>query len=205
MKNPHRERGWTRRAFLLLGAAGAAAISTAASWHRWRNIGALRHEPGTASKEDPDEHVLQTVTEFTAAIFGVALSDDDRKELRGRFSYAARKDSGWRNEYRWLAAYLDSLADDAESARFVDVPAGQKEQIMRLALAIDESSRAQRLHAFLRADGRKLLRMRRSTFPHLAYVYQNSGVPWRHRGYKSWPGRPGDRLAYTRPVDAPTC
>jgi hypothetical protein len=205
MKIPHRERGWTRRAFLVLGAAGMAAISTAVSWHRWRNIGALRHEPGTASTDDPNEHVLRTVTEFTAAIFGVTLSDDDRKDLGGRFSYAARKDSGWRNEYRWLSAYLDSLAEDAGLTLFVDVPSEQKEQIMRLALAIDESSRAQRFHAFLRADGKKLMRMRKSTFPHLAYVYQHSGVPWRHRGYKSWPGRPGDRLAYTRPVDAPTC
>ncbi len=205
MTTPHRERGWTRRTFLLLGAAGMAAISAAVSWHRWRNIGALRHEPGTVSKEDPDEHVLQTVTEFTGALSGVSLTDDDRKDLHGRFSYAARKDSGWRNEYRWLSAYLDSLAEEAKGTSFVELASEQKEQIMRLALAIGESSRAQRFHAFLRADGRKLLRMRKSTFPHLMYVYQNSGVPWRHRGYKSWPGRPGDRLAYTRPVDPATC
>ena len=70
MKTPHRQHGWTRRAFLLVGAAGLAAISTAVAWRRWRNIGALRHEPGTAKKEDPDDHVLQTITEFTGVLLG---------------------------------------------------------------------------------------------------------------------------------------
>lgn len=205
MKTPHRQHGWTRRAFLLVGAAGLAAISSAVAWRRWRNIGALRHEPGVAVKEDPEEHVLRTVTEFTGALVGVSLSDDDRKDLGSRFSYAARKDNGWRKEYRWLSAYLDTLTDDAEGTQFVDARPEKQEQIMKLALAIGESSRAQRLHAFLRPDGRKLLRMRKSTFPHLMYVYRNSSVPWRHRGYRSWPGRPGDRLAYTRPPDAAAC
>ena len=148
---------------------------------------------------------MQTVIEFTGAIFGVVLNDDDRKELVGRFSFAARRDSGWRAEYRWLTGYLDTLADDAEGTNYVALPPEAKERVMRLALAIGETSRAQRFHAFLRPDGGKLLRMRRSTFPHLRHVYRNSGVPWRHRGYKSWPGRPGDRLAYTRPMEPATC
>jgi hypothetical protein len=205
MKMPPHKRGWTRRRFLVLAATGLAAVSTAAAWKRWRGIGSLRHETGIASKNAPDEHVLKTVMEFTGAIFGVVLSDHDRRDLFDRFSFAARHDSGWRAEYRWLTDYLDTLADDAEGTSYADLPPEAKERIMRNALAIGETSRAQRFHAFLRPGGRKLLRMRRSTFPHLRRVYRNSGVPWRHRGYRSWPGRPGDRLAYTRPVEKATC
>lgn len=41
-------------------------------------------------------------------------------------------------------------------------------------------------------------RMHITTIPHLRRIYLASGVPWRRRGYQSWPGIPGDPRAYTR-------
>ena len=43
-----------------------------------------------------------------------------------------------------------------------------------------------------------LERMRVSTSRHLIRIYRHSGVPWRHRGYATWPGVPDTVPAVSR-------
>ena len=52
---------------------------------------------------------------------------------------------------------------------------------------------------------RELHLMRGWIVSDLASLYLRSGVPWRNRGYTSWPGVAGDMLEYTKPGTLPKC
>ena len=199
------DAGLSRRGFLAIGAAGLAAVASAAGWQRWRSIGTLRHAPGNADAGVLDSGTRVTVAELLGTYFGAVLDEVDVADLSDRLDFAVQHDSGWIEEYRWLAGYVDTLAREAGPPSFVAAPPEVRDAVMRDAAGTELTGRRQRLEAFFRIDGRRLLRMRRSTLPQLGYLYRNSGVPWRQRGYVSWPGRPDDRLAYTRRLESFRC
>ena len=195
----------TRRRFIGFAAISAALISAVGLRHRWTNVGTLRHEAAPGATGTADQDVVETVTAFLASYFGVELSDEDVADLDDRLRFAMESDGGWAKEYRWMSGYLDDAAEDAEVDRFLLAGVSMREEIVRVAVAGELSWRAQRLRALFRTDGRELLRMRRSTIPHLVRLYRFSGVPWRQRGYSSWPGRPDEQLAYTRAIEGRAC
>lgn len=203
--SPESDRKWTRRSFIALGVAGLSAVAGTAGWRRWRTIGSSRHVPGPATDGALGAATQDTVVQFLGAQFGVSLTDADVHDLAGRLDFAVRHDSGWLAEYEWLAHYLDELAQDAGQRAFVAAPEDVRDAVMREAIGIGVPGRTQRLRAFFSLHGRQRLRMRRSTLPQLRRLYRRSGVPWRQRGYTSWPGRPDDRLAYTRPLEGFRC
>jgi len=196
---------WTRRAILGAAIGGLSAIGAYGALRRWRTIGVLRHENAGPADGRLDPHVAKTVTRFLGAMFGVDLTAVDEAELQGRLDYAVSHDVAWRGEYQFLAGYLDAESRDAGMASFTDASAVQRDAVMRLAVAADLDGRTQRIRAFFRHDGREILRMRRSTIPHLQRLYRYSGVPWRQRGYRSWPGVARNRLAYTRKLETSRC
>ena len=195
----------SRRGFFALGAAGLSAVAAVAGWQRWRSIGSLRHVPGQANVGELDAVSRETVARFLGVHFGASLDEVDVADLSARLDFAVQYDSGWIEEYRWLASYVDGLATESGHSSFIAAPLEVQDVVMREAAGTDMPGRRQRLQAFFRVDGRKLLRMRRSTLPQLHHLYRNSGVPWRQRGYVSWPGRPDDRLAYTRRLESFRC
>lgn len=195
----------TRRVFIGATGVGVSAAGLWAAKGRWRNIGSLRHEPDLSGATSFDDATVNTLTEFLASVFGIALSSEDRTELNGRLRYAVEHDNGWTIEYAWLAAFADEASRSAGASSFSDSSVAQREEVVRLAFANDIGWRTQRARAFFQIDGRELLRMRKWTIPHLVRLYRNSGVPWRHRGYTSWPGRPDDRLAYSRRLETSQC
>ena len=195
----------SRRSFILLAAAGGTTVGAAGAWRRWDSIETLRHGDGPVTDAKIDNLAIATVAEFAGAMFGVSLSDADRRDLTRRIEFAVTNDAGWADEYAWLAAFVNEAAADFDAPSFVDADADVQDAIMRLAVDRESDSRTQRINAFFRIEGRVLMRMKRSTIPHLTHVYRNSGVPWRHRGYTSWPGMPNDMLAYTGPAGPGSC
>ena len=195
----------SRRGFLLLGASGVVAASLAGAWRRWRTIGTLGHEPGVPGDAPVSVEIRATLTAFLGAAFGVRLSTADEQDLDARLAYATEHDGSWPLEYRWLSDYVNLLAIESGFDSFSSLAPSRCEEIVRATLQSGVDSRTQRIRAFFHIDGRELLRMRKSTIPHLFRLYRMSGVPWRQRGYTSWPGMADERLAYTRAMPERRC
>ncbi len=198
-------RTWSRRGFLAVGAIGVSAAGLAAAWRRWRTIGTLEHPqdlPGDAL-QNPD--VKSTLVRFMGAMHGVQLKTVDIEDLASRLEFAAAVDGAWAEEYRWFAGYLDELARDASQVSFIDADPDTQASLIRSVIQPEIDFRTQRIRAFFAVEGRRILRMRKTTIPHLARLYRMSGVPWRQRGYTSWPGMPDEQLAYTRPLPPRQC
>lgn len=196
---------WSRRRFLFLGAGSVVVIGLAGAWQRWRTIGALGHAPDVPGEALVSPEVSSTLTSFLGAAFGVRLAQADIQDLQSRLSYAAEHDGAWAREYLWLADYVNQLAMESGADSFAGSELGLREALVRQTLQFDADNRTQRIRAFFDPDGRNVLRMRKSTIPHLFRLFRMSGVPWRQRGYVSWPGLPDDRLAYTRALPARRC
>jgi hypothetical protein len=128
----------------------------------------------------------------------VGFSQQDHHELSGLVSFSASADNGWATEYRWLSSYVDNMAKRAGAESFSSATPELRESVMQNIMSRPTSSFTLRLLAI--ASGQGLLRKRMSitTIPHLRRIYLASGVPWRRRGYQSWPGVPGDPREYTR-------
>jgi len=188
----------SRRGLLGLGAAGAAILGLMGARNRWRTIGNLRHQSSSTGASEFNDTIVVTITSFLGAVFGIAMTEDDRADLQGRLRYALTHDDSWLDEYGWLAAHVNDAARALGANSFAEASVAVQTQVVESAFAMDLDRRGQRMRAFFRPDGRKLLRMRRSTLQHLVRLYRYSGVPWRHRGYSSWPGVAADQLAYTR-------
>ena len=121
-----------------------------------------------------------------------------------RLDYATKADSGWRDEYAWLSDYITYFAAQMGAPSFLKTSAEQRDKIV-MAVMHRKSARESRMLALVSEHERGRRRMISSTIPHLVWVYNHSGVPWRYRGYKSWPGVPGDTFEYTKPGPAYKC
>jgi hypothetical protein len=146
-----------------------------------------------------------TLVSFIGAMFGVELSKYDQYELSGLLSFAASADDGWESEYRWLSPYIDNMAKQAGAESFSSATSELRDSIMLDIMSWPVGSFRSKLLAMTTEQGLLRRRMQITTIPHLRRTYLASGVPWRKRGYQSWPGVPGDPRAYSRPGPVTQC
>ena len=199
----------SRRRFLAIVVTGLVVTGFGASLpsirQRFVQLFSARHVSGPESDDLLESELSNTLVSFIGVLFGQDLTLQDRHELSGLVSFAASADSGWVPEYRWLVSHIDNLAKEAGAESFSSAKPQLRESIMQNILSRPTSSFTLRLLAI--ASGQRLLRRRMSvaTIPHLRRIYLASGVPWRRRGYQSWPGVPGDPRVYTQPGPVPKC
>ena len=194
-------RKLSRRRLLILAAVGSAV--GAAIWlkpmlRRGRSqqvsIADLNAPAVTLTRDM--EGTLDTVITFIGALFGRALSETDRTELRERLTETLSQDPGRTQDYTALAQLIDRLARDAGAAGFVMANSAQRSSIVDQIMRIDPGTLRSRLLAHLTPGRRQYYRIRSTTVPDLVWLYRYSGVPWRARGYERWPGVPGDWHEY---------
>ncbi len=199
----------TRRRFLgLLGAGAVVAVAGVAAYSyrpyvrrlgtRFSEWAGLTHVAGPLDQSPVDPVVLSTVAVFTGALFGRSLPPDSLNELVDRLDFAAKQDSGWREEYLALASYVDGEMQHRGAADFTAATFDERDAMIKGLMA---NSPLKLLSPFSRTRSRMYL----STIPHLTKMYSRSGVPYRLRGYTSWPGIPGDQLEYTRKGPSQEC
>ena len=199
----------SRRRFLAIVVTGLVVTGFGASLpsirQRFVQLFSARHVPGPESDDLLESELSNTLVSFIGVLFGQDLTLQDRHELSGLVSFAASADSGWVPEYRWLVSQIDSMAKEAGAESFSSATPELRDSVMQNIMSRPTGSFTLRLLAI--ASGQRLLRRRMSitTIPHLRRIYLASGVPWRRRGYQSWPGVPGDPRVYTRPGPVPQC
>jgi hypothetical protein len=192
----------SRRGFLLFAAAGVTGSAAFLANRRWRSTHGVRHQAANAAGNRLDQSVNDTLVAFLAVFFGVNFDEVDRVDISQRLLFAVERNDGWHADYKNLANFLDAAAEDQGAESFVT---GDAEQQLLVVDSLVWSKKARirnRIRAMISDSGIEFLRMQRSTLPHLFRLYRHSGVPWRHRGYDTWPGAAGEMLAYTRaPAD----
>ena len=189
---------YSRRQVLVATGGGIAGIAGVAGYRRWNRLASATHTQGATDDSPFDQVILDTIVDFLATFFGITVSPADRAELVQRLTLSRRADSNWRVEYQQLADIADRLALHRRQASFSAAPGAVRSEIVAEMLLPEETRRRRRIRAFFTMDGENFIRLQRSTVPHLARVYRTSGVPWRRRGYTSWPGVAGDTFAYAR-------
>ena len=192
----------SRRKFLAIGATGLLVTGFGLSLpsirkHLTQAVSA-RHIQGDESDIPLDSTLSNTLVSFIGAMFGEVFSQQDYHELGGLVSFAASADSGWETEYRWLSSHADSMAKRAGAESFLSATPDLRESVMLNIMSQSEGSFRLKLLAMTSERERLRRRMKITTIPHLRRIYLASGVPWRLRGYQSWPGVPGDPREYTR-------
>ena len=199
----------SRRSFLAIVVTGLVVTGLGASLpsirQRFVQLFSARHIPGPESDDLLESKLTNTLVSFIGALFGQDLTLQDRHELSEIVSFAASADSGWVPEYRWLVSHIGNMAKEAGAESFSSATPELRDSIVQHIMSRQTSSFTLRLFAI--ASGQELHRKRMSitTIPHLRRIYLASGVPWRRRGYQSWPGVPGDPRVYTRPGPVPQC
>ncbi len=187
------DRKYSRRRMLALAGAGLLGV---AGYRRWYGMASNRHITGESDDSAFDPATLNTIADFIAAYFGVSLDDVDRAELIQRLTVSTTADSNWRVDFRHLADIADDLAQQQGETSFVTANQQARDEIVADMLPQGQSRRRRKVRQFLMLDHRETLRMQGSTIPHLVRLYRSSGVPWRRRGYTSWPGVGGSTFAY---------
>jgi len=199
----------SRRRFLAIVVSGLVVtgfgVSLPSIRQRFVQLFSARHIPGPESDDLLESKLTNTLVSFIGALFGQDLTLQDRHELSEIVSFAASADSGWVPEYRWLVSHIGNMAKEAGAESFSSATPELRDSIVQHIMSRQTSSFTLRLFAI--ASGQELHRKRMSitTIPHLRRIYLASGVPWRRRGYQSWPGVPGDPRVYTRPGPVPQC
>lgn len=191
------EDKYSRRQVLLLAAGGLATVAGVTGYRRWTGLAGVTHGRGGADDSPIDQAMLNTLVDFLGAFFGIALSSLDRTELQQRLALSMRIDSNWRVDYPQLVDFADNTAQHYQHASFSAANEVQRQKIVATMLERDSTRRQQRIQAFFSINGKARLRLQRATVPQLAKLYRSSGVPWRRRGYTSWPGVGGDTFAYS--------
>ncbi len=133
-----------------------------------------------------------TVLVFVGALFGTQLLQQDLSDLSDRLNYRLKPDSVFRHECTVLTQYLDSLAKEHGAVAFLSCDAMRKESIVNQIMTINHRSVLARFQSRVSNYQYDYYQMRSSTVGQLAWLYRQSGVPWRRRGYARWPGVPGD-------------
>jgi hypothetical protein len=137
-----------------------------------------------------------TVVEFTAALFGHNLSEEDRTELVDRLKYATSVDSSFSEDYAALERHADRQSAAQGASDFRAASDTQKQAVIDHFMNIDPYGLLPRLLSHVSKQQWQYYRVRWRTIPHLHSVYRHSGVPWRARGYRRWPGIPGQWTDY---------
>ena len=195
----------SRRRFLIAAGLGTVAVGLPLGVTRWNSTLPQNHVPGPPDDSPFDVDVFETLIAFLAAFFDTQFADIDVVDLSQRLGYAVRQDSGWRAPYASLAALLDAETGHAGGGRFSDADRTRQSEAYRRLAEVDYGHRGLRLRAFIDSEVGEAAHARQTTIPHLLRLYRHSGVPWRRRGYASWPGVAGDARAYTRPPGPNQC
>ena len=199
----------SRRRFLAIVVTGLVVTGFGASLpsirQRFVQLFSARHVPGPESDDLLESGLSNTLVSFIGVLFGQDLTLQDRHELSGLVSFAASADSGWVPEYRWLVSHIDNMAKEAGAESFSSAKPELRESIMQNIMSRPTSSITLRLLETASGQRRLRKRMRVATIPHLRRIYLASGIPWRRRGYQSWPGVPGDPRVYTQPGPVSKC
>ena len=133
-----------------------------------------------------------TVLVFIGALFGRDLSAQDIDDLSERLGYRLSADATFTHECAVLVQYLESLAREQGAATFISCSDVQKEAIVQQVSKVSSKSLGSRLLSRVSRTARDYYRMRQSTVWQLSWLYRQSGAAWRARGYRRWPGIPGD-------------
>jgi hypothetical protein len=192
----------TRRAFIGLAAAASVAAAVAArtllpgfrqSLADWLNF-------EDASHRLPSQTELLVVASFAGALAGDRMRDDDVNLLAARLTRIARKSRQQAARYAEVSAFANRRARALQTGAtgFLSATDDVREAIVRSAMSEPRSSATARL-ALLTDDGRARFRIREGIAGHLRELYSKSPAPWRSYGYTGWPGKPADKLDYTRP------
>jgi hypothetical protein len=175
----------------LMIAAGVGGITLVAFGLRLARTGTVigEHEAAPAGLA-PDATL--TVLAFIGALFGRDLSAQDIDDLSERLGYRLSADAAFTHECAVLVQYLESLAREQGAATFISCSDMQKEAIVQQVSRISSKSLGARLLSRVSMTARDYYRMRQSTVWQLSWLYRQSGAAWRARGYRRWPGIPGD-------------
>lgn len=205
-----RPLAFTRRKFLGLLTIGSIAVTfTWWSYPRVRHYKDTRiqvhHIKSNSVSDAINESAIETTVHFTGSLFGIQLTSEQKEELITRLTFAAKSDSGWHDEYIWLAKHVDDLAEKSGNAGFSAADFNQRLAITDQVMTYSPSSRRSKLWSLFSDKERYRRRMRITTIEHLESVYINSGAPWMARGYTTWPGVPGNPRWYTQPGPEKQC
>lgn len=133
---------------------------------------------------------------FLGTFFDRDFSEEDRLELIDRLSFAMNTDAAVVADYRLLAKHANRLAV-AEGARSLLLASEVQRRAAIAHLAeFDPYSLVSRLMSRMSERYLAYSRIRANIIPSAAWLYRHSGVPWRARGYRRWPGIPGAWTEY---------
>lgn len=198
----------TRRQFISI-VAGATLLAATVVANRpflgWlTKFISPKHTPGATDQSRFDQDTVATLVSFLGVLYGHRLTELDKRELGERIEFMVSEDAGWRPELTWLAAFLNKHSRIEGFELFRAAESGSQHKILEL-LFQPVNTNTSRLRAIFSAEERERRRVHGSTLGRLTELYRTSGVPWRNRGYASWPGVPGDLVEYTQPRVIPQC
>jgi hypothetical protein len=171
------------------GIAAAASVLIPGIWREpWPYAGGVDDDLSAQARRA----TLTTTIAFMGALFGRALTGEDQKDLRERLEYTVEKEPSRLQAYAVLARRLDQSARNSGALEFAAAPAGAQTQILDGMMSIRHETLRARLLSRISAPAARHYRMRSYTIPALCWLYANSGVAWRARGYERWPGIPGN-------------
>lgn len=185
--NDRSPKALNRRRILNFGTLSAAALVA---------LGLTRVNRHTAfGGSDPAGVLIEitpTVLAFVGALFGKELSAGDAADLSERLKYNFAKDDSFKRDCAFLARYVERQARERGAGAFAACSVAQKDAIVDSLMHIDPQSAIARLLSRSAPSEREHYRMRSSTIGRLAWIYRHSSAAWRARGYRRWPGVPGD-------------
>ncbi len=199
-----------RRYFLILVTIGfillVGSIITFTSRKTYlKSLLQSKHTKGTQDNSAFDPEVISTLTVFIGTYFAAKMDESDHNDIKQRLEYATSYDNNWRKEYTWLANYLKDLSLDKFDADYKTLSDKQRSTILESMVSHSVWGRKSQIRAIISSEERERRLAYKSTIPHLIKIYRFSGVPWKNRGYTSWPGIPGDTFDYTTPGPSPQC
>ncbi|MEP6546170.1 MAG: hypothetical protein ABJD53_01790 [Gammaproteobacteria bacterium] len=170
-----------RRRTLVVGVALGTLAGLA-----WRES-----DPPAPEQNAHFEHPQETLLAFIATLFGHEITAPEREDLSDRLApLLAAPEFG--PNCRALAAHLEVLTQRIHGHEFQSCTRTQRESVVRQVMQIDYRSLLARLLDHLSPMQHTLHRIRWSAVEQLMWMYRNSSMPWRRRGYARWPGVAGD-------------
>jgi len=200
----------SRRKFLLIGSVfsiGAiAAIFGLPNFSKYKKSKLFPYhikESGTDLL--PTYELLEIISIFTGSLHGHELTNIDKNEFFDILAFLIMNDKAWTSEYTWLSNHINILSTKIQNSDFQSLSTENKYNLVNIIMFYSIRSKKSRLLALFTQSERFKRRMRASTIPHLMKLYRSSGIPWRNRGYSTWPGVPGDQSEYIRPGKIISC
>lgn len=179
----------SRRRLIVAGGVGAMALTAL-------GLGSLRARQSLGQITDAVSGITVdaklTVVAFIGALNGRELSQWDVTDLLDRLNYRLSYDAGFIDECAVLAQHLENFARARGGASFRACNEAQKDSIVHRIMTIDPTSLASKVLRRFSKGEHDYYRIRWSTIYQLSWIYKQSGVAWRARGYTRWAGIPGN-------------